>query len=418
MRITDIMLSNDFISNFNAQKSKINKLQTQIASGNNIQKPSDSPEGTSKLLGLNYQSSQIDTMSKNIDSGLSFIQSTTAAMEGIQSEVSSAMTTLSNTGNVAAGANLSNFADQIDSSITQILNYANSQTDGKYLFGGTDFSSQPFGFTPDNSAVEVKAGDISGKQSIRTSQNTFQKINMTGTEVFGTLINENGNIDPTTAIGATVSRQTTVYDTAGTQYTLNVDYTKTAADTYTMNYDIKDGSSNSVFTSAPAAKTLVFDPTSGNLLSVDGQPPSQMRIKADTARIDFMLDQTAIKQNSGSTSLAFSANQKTDIFNTLINIRDNLKNGIAPTSDQLKSVSDYNNHLLDNIAKAGNSINQISNAKDLLSNQQTQIESVSASIQGVDMAKAIMDLQNQNTLLQTSYKLAASVTTKSLLDYL
>lgn len=418
MRITDLMLSNDFVTNFNKSKTKVNDLQIQIATGNKINKPSDSPEVTSRLLGLKNQSQQIDTLNKNIDSGLSYIQNTTTAMESIQGVITNVMVKLSNLGNVAASSNLNNFADQIESSLDEILNFSNLKSNGKYLFGGTDYSSNPFGFSSDNSSVIVKAGDISGKQSIRTSQNTFQKINMTGTEVFGTIVNQIGSIDSSISIGSTVSSQTNVYDTSGVQYTLKVDYKKTALNKYTMSYDITDSSNNSVFTQTPATKSLVFNSSTGYLETVDGQPPKQIRIKADNAKIDFTFDQTSIKEAGGSTSLAFSANQKMNIFNTLLNIKNNLKAGIVPTDEQVKSVADFNNGLLDNIAKTGNSTNQLNNAKDVLNSQKSQIETITSSIQGVDMAKAIMELQAQNYLLQVSYKLAASISTKSLLDYL
>jgi len=175
MRISDLMLSNDFVTNFNKSKTKVNDLQILIATGNKINKPSDSPEATSRLLGLRNQSQQIDTYNKNIESGLSYMQNTTTAMESIQGEITNVMVKLSNLGNVAASSSLNNFADQIDASLNEILNFSNLKSNGKYLFGGTDFSSKPFGFSSDKSSILVKAGDISGKQSIRTSQNTFQK---------------------------------------------------------------------------------------------------------------------------------------------------------------------------------------------------------------------------------------------------
>jgi len=291
MRITDLMLNNDFVTNFNNSKTRVNDLQTKITTGNKFNKPSDSPEGTSRLLGLKNQTLQIDTFNKNIESGLSNMQDTITAMESIQGEVTDVMVKLSNLSNVAASSNLNNFADQIDASLNEILNFSNLKSNGKYLFGGTDFSSVPYGFSSDKSAILVKAGDVSGKQSIRTSQNTFQKINMTGTEVFGTIVNQNGNIDSTTAIGSTVTNQTDVYDAAGVKYTLKVDYKKTAANKYTMSYDITDGSNNSVFTQTPATKALIFNSTSGYLETVDGQSPEQIHIKADKANIDFNLDQ-------------------------------------------------------------------------------------------------------------------------------
>ncbi|MHB1687348.1 MAG: flagellar hook-associated protein FlgL [Ignavibacteriaceae bacterium] len=418
MRISDSILSTDYLNNLNSTKNKVSDLQNQIATGNKIQQPSDSPSGTSELLKWNSQLDQMTTYSSNIDGGTSFITDTTNAMQSIQNEITGDLTQLTQVNSAAVGStDLTNYANKIDQSLQTILGLANTQSDGKYVFGGTDFASAPYSLSAGNSSVGVNT-DVSGSQLIRTAQNTFQKINMSGSEVFGTIVSQNGNIDPTTTVGATVSDQTNVYDTAGVQYTFKTNYTKTGADQYSMSYDVVDGSGVSVLAQPPAAKTFVFNPATGFLQTVNGQAPAPIQININSKNIYFTFDPTAISEKSGSSSLTSSVNQNSDIFNTLIAVRNNLKAGIKPTSGQIQAITDFNNRLLDNIAKAGNNINQLSNSKDLLTNQQTQLKTMVANVQGVDVAQSIVDLQNQENILQMTYKLAASISKQSLLNYL
>jgi len=241
---------------------------------------------------------------------------------------------------------------------------------------------------------------------------------MTGTQVFGTIVTQNGSIDSTTSVGGTVSNQSTIYDTSGTAYTLQLNYTKTAANTYSMTYDVLDSSNTSVLTSTPAAQTLVFNSSTGNLQTIDGSTPEQTQIDIPSSNISFSLDQSAMKEKSGTTSLTLSENQQTDIFNTLISIVNTLKSGAAPTDAQAKAVSDFNERILDNIAKAGNVTNQLTNTGSLLTSQQTQLTNMISNIQSIDAAKSATELSNLQYLLDASYQVAGQVMNKSLLDYL
>lgn len=418
MRISDLLMSSDYLNNLSKVKENVTNLQNLIATGTKINSPSDSPVGTANLLGWNNQLSQTQTYSGNIDSGLSFLQNTTDTMDSIQNNITTVLTKLTQVQNVANTTNLNSYADQVDQILNSLVNQANTNVDGKYIFGGTDFSAAPFSLASDGSSVQVAPNDISGTQSIRTSQSTTQKINMTGTEIFGTIVKLDGTIDSGTAVGGSVTKNTNVYDSSGNQYTLNTTFTKTAANTYDMTYDVVDGGGTSIFSSPPAAKSVVFDSTSGNIKTVNGQPASDIHIKDTTKKIDFSLNFLGVAEKSSATTLAYSANQKNDIFNTLIQIRDTLKSGKTPTADQVQAVSDFNSRLLDNITKAGNITNQLTDSQDLLSNRQTQLNTMISNEQGVDLAKAITDLQNQNNTLQLTYKIASSTVTDSLLNYL
>jgi len=418
MRISDIILSNDYTNNLTAAKTKVNDLQTQIATGNKIQQPSDSPGGTSNIIQWNTQLEQMNTYSDNIDNGSSFIQDTTNTMQSIQTEITNILTDLSSVNNTANSTNLGNFGDQINQSLQTILGLANSESNGKYIFGGTDFSSAPYAMNASNTAVNVQVKDVSGAQKITISKNIQQQINMPGTDVFGTIVTQSGTIDSSTALNSTFTSQTNVYDAQGNPYSLQANYTKTATDTYSMTYDVLDSTNKSVFPIPTVAEIMVFNSSTGKLQTINNQPPTSIHIKAASGNIDFTFDPTLISEKNGTSTVNFSANQQTDIFNTLISIVNQLKSGKTPDSSLVQGVSSFNNRLLDNLAKSGNITNQLSNTKSLLTSQQTQLETMISNEQSVDVAHAAMDLQNQENLLQMIYKMAAMVSTQSLLNYL
>jgi flagellar hook-associated protein 3 len=416
-RISDLSFTNTYLNNINVLKNHLSQLNVQISTGKNINKPSDSPTGTSQILRMNGQISQIDTYSNNIQNSLSFANETSFAMESIQSELVNVLTNLTSVQN-AANTDLNSFADQVDLSLQSILNSANSEYDGKYLFSGTDQSGKPFGYTSDGKSVEVKLNDISGTQQVRISSNILQKINMTGQEVFGTNITQSGSLDVNHSVGDVVSNQQTIYDAAGNQYTLNLNYTKTAANTYSLSYDILDSSNTSIFGTPPASKTIVFDPATGSIQSVDGKSSFSFNVNDSTNKINFSVNLNELEEKNSSDALSMSANQKNDIFNTLIQIRDNLKNGIKPTDEQVQIVKDFNSNLVNTIAANGNVVKQLNDTSDLITNQQTNIEALLSQKQNVDIAKAVTNLQNMNYVLDMNYKLASMFLPQSILDYL
>lgn len=418
MRITDSMMSNNFINSLNQTKSRIDKLSVQIATQSKIQKPSDSPGGTIKINRLNSQISQSETYSNNIQNGLSFIDNSILAMERIQTETSQNLTKLTELENATNGGDFTSYADAIDLSLKAIMDSANSQYDGKYIFGGTDYSTEPFGMTADDKAVEVKASDISGKHEIKIASNITQKLNMSGTEVFATIIKGSGNLNKDAAVGDVTTKQTKVYDALGNEYTLDLTFTKTAANTYSLNYDILDGTSTSIYTAPPAAKELVYDSTSTRLKSIDGSTTQQLNIKVADKKIDFMFNLSSVAEKSGASAMTLSANQKTDIFNTLLTIKENLKLGIKPTVEQRTALETFNKHLLAKISEAGNISNQFTDVQEQIGQQKMILLELVSKEKDVDVAKAVMEMQAEDNALQMSYKMSAMMLPQSILNYL
>ena len=108
----------------------------------------------------------------------------------------------------------------------------------------------------------------------------------------------------------------------------------------------------------------------------------------------------------------------TDIFNTLIGIRDSLAAGTAPPQALMDTVSGFNDKIINKLSDAGNLQNRLYDNKELLENQSLLLNDLISREKDIDMAAAIMELQNQEYLLDLSYKLSASILPKSLMDFM
>jgi flagellin-like hook-associated protein FlgL len=240
---------------------------------------------------------------------------------------------------------------------------------------------------------------------------------MTGLEVFGTIIKGEGNLDTGSAVGAITANQTTIYDALGNQYTFSVSLEKTAANTYDMTYDILDGGGASVLPSVPTI-SVTFNPSTGKLQTIDGNNTDTLQIKDSDNKIDFTFNLSSYNESGSSASLNFSANQEVDIFNTLIAVKESLLAGQVPPEELVDRIKEFNTHILDKTAAAGNIINQLVDAEELLSNREILTEEFISDEMEVDVAKAMIDLQMQDYLLQVSYELSAMILPKSILDFL
>jgi flagellar hook-associated protein 3 FlgL len=417
MRVSDSMLSNSFINSLNKNKRNVERLQQDIATGVKIRKPSDSPYGLSKVLRFNDQLNLNNNYNKNIENSLAFIDTTSFALESIQSELSQIITDFTEMKNTTNHQMLGSYADKLDLAIKSILDSANMEYDGKHIFGGTDFSALPFGFNGDNSRVNSQA-NLTGNHEVKIGQNVVQKINISGAELFSTIVKQSGGFDSAAPNGTIVTGQTEVYDASGKPYTMNLSYTKTADNVYEMSYDIVDENDVSMFNSPPSPQTLQFNPDSDKLETIGNKPANSFKIIADNANIEFLLDLNSLTESSTPSGLTYSANQKTDVFNLLVEIKNNLRDGILPTDEQVQMIEKFNKHVLDKNAQLGSITNQLLSSKEMLSSQNLILQGMLSNELEVDVAKSIVELQHQDYLLQVSYKLSSMILPKSLLDFL
>lgn len=414
-RITDASLANHYLNSINSLKSSVSLLQRQIASGNTVEKPSDSPSKAVILIRNNDVLNQINSNLNNIKTGLSFLNHTIFSLEVIQSQMLNVIGKLTDIEDPLKQKNLDNYADQLEQSLKIIMDVANAKADGKYVFGGTDLSESPFKFSSDNQTIEQNVNS-KGRINVKISSGTTEKINLTSVEVFGTILSGNGSFDKNAVVGSVKNLEHAVYDSFGNQYKFKMRFEKVDQQKYEFTYELLDSDNNLIHSSSNSV-ILEFDSNTGYLVSIDGKSSSELNISVPDKRINFFVDfQNTFESNSDT--LYFNLNQQTDIFNLLKNISRNLRNGILPTAEQKAEVEKFNVRVLEKLSEIGNIINQFSSFENLLNQQSLQLQAINTEVGGVDIVKSIIELQNKDYLLQITQKIAASILPKSLLDYL
>lgn len=108
----------------------------------------------------------------------------------------------------------------------------------------------------------------------------------------------------------------------------------------------------------------------------------------------------------------------TDIFNTLVAIRDGLRAGTKPTTAQAQTLTAFNTTLTTEMSTSGEVMNRLTSTKELLESQTLELQDLQQKETGVDTSKAVIDLQSQQYYLDLSYKMSSMILPKSLLDYL
>jgi flagellar hook-associated protein 3 FlgL len=414
-RITEASIASHYIKSINSLKNSISTIQKQIASGNLVSRPSDSPSKAVILIRNNEMLNQINSNLNNIKTGLSFLNQTVFSLEVIQSELLQIIRKLTDIEDPLKQKNLNNYADQLEQSLRMIMDVANSKAEGRYVFGGTDLSDVPFKFSNDNQTIEQNPL-IKGNVNVKISSGLTQRINLSGAEVFSTILYSNGSFDRNAAIGTISTVDQNIYDNFGNQYTFRMRFEKVEPNKYSFTYQILDSNNNLVHSSS-SSNTLSFDPNSGYLVSINNKPPSEINISVPSNRINFYIDfQNTTEGNS--LNFNFNLNQQTDIFNTLQIIIRNLRNGVLPTEAQKAEVDKFHIRVLEKLSEVGNIVNQFNSFETMLNQYSLEIQTLNQDVVGVDVVKSIIDLQNKDYLLQVTQKIAAAILPKSLLDYL
>lgn len=110
--------------------------------------------------------------------------------------------------------------------------------------------------------------------------------------------------------------------------------------------------------------------------------------------------------------------EATDLIDTLNDILDVLESNNVPDSSLQKRLNDSYNAIVNLQSLNGEKLNRLEDISSLLDKQLLNTQELLSKKQDIDPAKLIVDLQYQDYVLQMSYKLAATILPKSLLDYL
>lgn len=415
MRIPDNYLQRSFMTTYNKSKMNLAEIQTRLTTQSKVNKPSDNPLSNARIMRMHDQMATIGTYKNNINYAASTLDDSIISMEAMQNEIQNVQVKLTQLNSAIVNGELSTFAESMDASIEIMLELANSQFNGQYNFGGTESSKKPFSYDEASNKVVSNSSHIGGDRVVKISSGITQKFNVSGKELFQSVFTQAGNLDSTAGVGVPQTDSSKVYDSSGNEYDMDLTYTMTAANTYDLNYTITDKDGNVI--DDQNVSDIKFNSENGNFESIAGDKFGEIKVQNSANKIDFIIDLNSLKEKATSKSLRSDQNQKADIFNTLIAIKDKLLNGERPTSDQVNIIDDFNKLLLNKLSFAGGISNKLESTEEILINKEVELSGLISLEKDVDVAQALLELESAQYTLDISYKISSMLLPKSLMDF-
>lgn len=175
MRVTNKMMADNVIAQLFRQREQMVRTQENITTGKRVNRPSDDPAGIGSILSHRTTISSLDQYKENISKAKLHINT----VDDVLGMVSDLLRDAKEIAYDTDPAMRAEMAEQVAAIREQVLQMANYQIDGKYLFSGDASRTEPY-----NSTTWLYNGDTGTKDTI-VGDNMQIAITADGSSIFG-----------------------------------------------------------------------------------------------------------------------------------------------------------------------------------------------------------------------------------------
>lgn len=144
MRVTNKLLSNNFLTDMQRNLANLSKIQTQMSSMKNFSKPSDDPINVQRAMQLQTSIDYNAQYAVNIKAAQGWMQTTDTALVQLNTVLTNIRNNLEKGGNAAYTQDeRDKVNDEVNQQVSQIAQLLNTNFKGEYVFGGTAGLSKP-----------------------------------------------------------------------------------------------------------------------------------------------------------------------------------------------------------------------------------------------------------------------------------
>lgn len=185
-RITTLMTSARILSDINASQEQLDVTQRELSSGLSINQPSDNPYGASLATQLHQNLAGLGAYSYQVTDGSAWTQASSTALTSIQGAVQRVQELVVKAGNgTYSEGDLSDMAAEVSQLKASILQSANTQYNGQYVFAGSAVSTAPYS-SATGDAYQGDSGtvtrDIGPGTSVQVNANISQLLGNGGSD--------------------------------------------------------------------------------------------------------------------------------------------------------------------------------------------------------------------------------------------
>ena len=186
-RISQESLTRTTLSNINLNFKKMQETQEKLSSGKQINRPSDDPSGTRKVLGLRTEEFQVQQFLDNTATAKEQINITSSTLESTQELFAKIKELTIQANNDTLGqSERATIANELDELTESVLQYANTENNGRYIFSGTKTLTAAFTATRDSSGNILSVSYNGNNEEIKyqIGPNSFIQVNLPGGKLF------------------------------------------------------------------------------------------------------------------------------------------------------------------------------------------------------------------------------------------
>jgi flagellar hook-associated protein 3 FlgL len=469
-------INDNILYSLSVHSDTLAKLQEQVSTGSKVNRASDDPDSYLQITQAQKQTNTYSSYMENIDEISSDLNLSDSMLEQVSSAITRASTLVTQGANSTySDADRESMADEINSLLEECVSLANTKNVGKYLFGGSNTTSQPY--VTQTSDGEITAVTYQGSSSSLPAP-VADGMTYSGSLVGDSIFRSSDRQEPV-FFGATgaqagsgssslcgtallsVTHNTTTYDgtsgiAAGTR--------SAAGDTIVGDHSISIDAAN---------KTVTLD--DGSAVSFTG---SETNLEVQTASGDIVyLDMTGWDGTGGTVALSATADisldgglTKTtvsdftadndnlavtdsisggtlyvnasgikrtgddvvtvpgtnDVFSALILARDTLSNTNNLSEEDyndmldqsLAALTEASEKVASSLAVVGGQVGAMEDLKNSLDTANTAMSDQLDSLQSADVTEITVELTSTQNLYQLTLSVAAKLLETSLLNYL
>lgn len=185
MRVATISIYKQATYQLGRLTSDLNDANEVLSTNVKISSASDDPSGMKQVLTINSDLAALDQYQVNVDQAQNVLTTAETALDSMADQLSEMKLLCSALANASASyQERSDAAESMLVSLDGLLDLANTDAYGGYVFGGDDNRTTPFTCDDDNNPTSVTYNGSSDPVNISTSKNTTISLDCCGSDLF------------------------------------------------------------------------------------------------------------------------------------------------------------------------------------------------------------------------------------------
>ena len=420
MRVTNLMQNNTLIRNVNRHQVDLDKLNHQLATGQKIRRPSDSPSDATNQMLYRTRVHELGQFEKNVYNGtarLNIMDGQLGRVGEIFQRVRVLAVQASNgiyQGDKGFELKVA-IAKEIDQHLRALIDIGNSRDGvGKPLFGGHVVERPPFepiqsnvrglkGIELQNQIIEVEyRGDI-GKQLREVERSQYVDVNLPGSKVFwGTNMTVTGNVD-------------------------NSGYTATSDQAFKIDgVEIRVAAGDSIDDIIDKINNTPLEVKASKIgqdyISLHSTSPHKIWLE-DVGGGTVLRDIGLINPNKGQPPNNYSPTARVSglsVFDVLIKFRNDLlaADQLEISGRDLGNLDEALNNVLRYRAEIGARQNRMDQHNQRIAWDNTFMKELLSKSEGIDVTETIINLKWLETVHNYALNVGARIIKPTLMDFL